>query len=139
MSLPNKYYLIVFLTLTSILTSCAAETTLTNQPPVANIVRFEVAQMPSKVAVWRQMPSADGEFVLSAVQNLQEWRPKSQGEVLIPPNNFAVRAVTKEGAYYYMTFTTRAELVWIGSRLLDVPTSSSTQIVQKVESVLKNK
>jgi hypothetical protein len=117
---------------------------LTNQPPVASIVRFEVARMPPKGAVWQRLSQKDGEFILSATQGLHEWKPKwpgggAPGCMLPPSNDFSVRAITKSGKEYYVTFTIRAELVWVGSQLLEVPTSTSTQIVQRVQAVLKKK
>jgi len=117
---------------------------LTNQPPVASIVRFEAARMPPKGAVWRALPRQDGEFILSSLHGLQEWHPKWPGDGVIgcmlpPPNDFSVLAITKSGKEYEVTFTTRAELVWVGSRLLEVPGPTSTQIVQRVERVLKQK
>jgi hypothetical protein len=124
--------------------SCAGETVLTNVPPGVSIVRFETARLPFKGAVWRQMPRADGEYALSATRDLQEWHPKWDGKgtpgcILDPPLDFSVRAVTRHGAHYYLDFTSFGRLVWIGNRLLEVPPSTSTHIVQKVERVLKKK
>jgi hypothetical protein len=112
---------------------------LTNQPPIVDIVRFEVAQMPPKDTLWRRLPREDGIFILSKTQNLPESHSKTLGEVLPPTNDFAVRVITKNDREYCITFTTRAESVWIGGRLFDVPAKTSKQIVQKVASVLKKK
>ncbi|HXU76223.1 MAG TPA: hypothetical protein VN794_06615 [Methylomirabilota bacterium] len=135
------YHLAALLAL-SIPSAHAGETVLTNQPAAASIVRFEAARMPPKGALWHELPRADGEFVLSAIQGLPEWHPRWEGAaqpgcMLPPPNDFAVRAVTKQDGDFYITFTTGAELVWVGSRLLDVRSSASRQIVQRVGSALK--
>ena len=144
MSFLRIMCLVVLFALLCVLPSRAAEKVLTNMPPAASIIRFEAAWRPSKRAAWRPMARADGGFVLSATQGLAEWGPKWEGKgtpgcTLPPPNDFSVRAVTKDGRHYYLTFTTHAESVWIGNRLFDVPASTSTQIVQKVESALKKK
>ena len=117
---------------------------LTNQPPDASIVRFEAARLSAKRVAWRALPRQDGEFIMSSCRALSEWTPTWPGGgvpgcVLPPPNEFAVRAVTKSGQEYYMTFTTQAESVWIGDRLLDVPGATSTQVVQRVQRALKQK
>ena len=112
---------------------------LTNQPSVTNIVRFE-ARRTLNSAGWRRMSRADGEFVLSAIQNLQEWHPKREGGSPLQHSTvFSMRAITRDGGRYYITFSTHAEVVWVGSRQLEVPISTSTQIVQRLESVLNKK
>jgi len=119
--------------------ACKRPYLLMNQPSVTNIVRFEAARtLPS--GPWRQMSRRDGEFVLSAIQNLQEWHPKREGgSTLQQSTDFSMRAITRDGGRYYITFSTRAEVVWVGSRELEVPISTSTQIVQRLESILNKK
>jgi hypothetical protein len=141
MSFPRTHHLAVLLAI-SAFSASAGELVLTNQPAAAEIVRFEVARMPPKSEVWRQMPRADGDFVLSVIRDLKEWHPKWDASggpdyIVPPPKGPIVRAVTKSGGHYYVMFAARAEFVWVGSRLLEVPGSTSTQIVQRVEKALR--
>src|SRR5438876_5569870 len=105
MSFLRIVCLVVVFASASALPSRAGEV-LTSRPPAACISRFEAARMPSNPAVWRAMPRVDGEFLFSATKGLPEWRPKWEGEgtpgcSLPPPNDFSVRAVTKNGGHYY--------------------------------------
>ena len=141
MSFPVTFHLAALLML-SVFPASARELVRTNQPAATNIVRYEAARMPSKGALWHPLPKADGEFALSVIQGLKGWNPRWEGSgppgcILPPPNDFALSAVTKNGGHYYVTFTTGARLVWIGNRLMEVPGPVSTQIVQRVEKVLK--
>ncbi len=115
---------------------------LTNEPSTSQILRFETARMPPTEGTWRQVPRSDGEFVLSAVRSLREWQPKWDAsgapDYIVPsPNGPILRAVTKGGAHYDLMFTRGCEFVWVGTGLLEVPRSTSTQIVDRVEKALR--
>lgn len=117
---------------------------ITNQPPSSSIVRFETARLDGKHVKWQTLSRQDGEFIMKSLPPLSDWRPKWSGDgapgcILPPPNDFAVRVITKSGRHYDMTFTTRAGLVWIDKRLLDVPDATATQVVRRVEKALNRK
>src|SRR5258708_9493538 len=97
MSLSHNICLIALLAFTALPSSGGQQgaKVLTNYPPAASIVRFEVGRrMPTKWGVWQRLSQKDGEFILSATQGLQEWKPKWPGGVVPfcndpPPNDFA--------------------------------------------------
>jgi hypothetical protein len=107
---------------------------LTNQPPPRSIVRYVLARPGS--ADGYSLPRRDGEFILRVTSSLHEISPDHG-----LPNHFALVAWTENHDAFALIFTTNAQSVYVypGGPLLRVPANAATQIVQRVERVMRRR
>ena len=111
-------------------------------PDFANITRFECARCPLDDAAWRSLPWEHGKFILEAIRDAGPWEPKSTrgwlfGRILPAPADFAVAMITDDGRQYEVSFSRHAQSFSMGKMVWDIPTASTTQIMQRIEPLFE--
>ena len=118
-----------------------AEWALAPNLPDAEIVSsYDCALASPKQTDWRPLRKRDGDFILASLKESLPWEPKRTsafGWLMPPSDDFAFRAVTRDGVEHELTFTRRAESFRNGQMVWDVPGSKGNRIAEITERVLK--